>query len=399
MPSRPHILVTGLLLAAAAGCGDDSRAVDGAPACGLVDLSPLPEVRLLGEEALPARGLGQTWRMEGAGYAHVQLDDPLACVQVGWAGLGDGSSEWIPEGEYGSFCLDCVQRTVTLVGGGVFALPSDASRPSAAIEFALERRACDTLHRLPPGEPPVLARVRFSERSAPTAGERGLLRVDLAVFGSDWLAAGARGSAASTWIRQVEALLADAGLRVDLHAVCTLPAPDAATVVAAGDTREVQPLLAAARAACGGFDAPDDDPRVTILHVPCLRFHDPVLRLTSDITGYVTHLPGGFAGMDVPDAVLLGGACGGEPPRTDGVPLGLARDAAHELGHYLGLFHSVELDGAADQLADTDGDDLMNARPSLATARGLSGSQVAIVRAHPVIRWPLAEREECAAPH
>jgi hypothetical protein len=400
MAARPNILAAGLLtLAAVAGCADEPPRVDGADACGLADLSPLPEVHALGEEVLGPRGLGDTWRLGAAGFVHVALDDPRACVQVGWAAPGDGGSAWIPEGEFGPFCPDCAQRTAALVGGGLFALPSDASRPTAGVDFALEQRACDTLHRLPEDGAPVTARVSVSERPSPPPGERGLLRVDVAVFGADWLAGGARSAAASRWVQQVEGFLADAGLRIDLHAVCTLPAVADATIVAAGDTSAVFPLVAAARAACHGLEPSEADPRVTILHVPCLRFHDPVLRVTSDIAGYVTHLPGGFAPPAVADAVLVGGACALDPAHADGVPVGLARDVAHELGHYLGLFHSVELDGATDNLADTTGDDLMNALPALATSRGLSPSQVAIVRGHPSVRWPVTGREECAAPH
>ena len=56
-------------------------------------------------------------------------------------------------------------------------------------------------------------------------------------------------------------------------------------------------------------------------------------------------------------------------------------------------------DGSADILADTDERNLMSAVPGLAGARGLSPSQVAIVRGHPSVRWPLAGREACAAAH
>ncbi len=377
--------------------------VDGAPACAPDTLRPLPSRSPLGQESLPARGLGQPWRLQAPGYVEVQLDDPAACVQVGAAALADGSV-WIPEGRFGAFCADCVERTLTLVGGGLFALPAGSSVADMPIDFGLERRACDTLHRLPPDDASTLvAQLRVVGRTQAAPGERGILRVNLAVVGHDWARAGAQSDAVSRFIRALEAELADAGLRVDLHALCTLPSlstDSSGLVVQAGETSAVERALEQVRADCAGFEPSEEDPRVTLLHLPCLRFRDPVLSSETPISGYVTHIPGGGAPDGVADAVLLAGACEFPPLLVDGVPVGLARRGAHEIGHYLGLFHSVEADpSVTDTLADTDADNLMNAVPALATARGLSPSQVAIVRAHPSVRFPLAGQEACAAPH
>lgn len=65
-----------------------------------------------------------------------------------------------------------------------------------------------------------------------------------------------------------------------------------------------------------------------------------------------------------------------------------ARVLAHEIGHYLGLYHTVELDGLADTLDDTTADNTMNPRPTLATAAGFTPSQGRVMRMHPAVRRP-----------
>jgi hypothetical protein len=57
------------------------------------------------------------------------------------------------------------------------------------------------------------------------------------------------------------------------------------------------------------------------------------------------------------------------------------------LGHYLGLYHSVEEDGTTDLLDDTGADNLMSYRPSTTGSPVLSASQFRIMRRHPAVRW------------
>lgn len=341
-------------------------------------------------------------RLTEAGFLQVQLAPPDACVQVVNATNGAGQTLITLDGA-GSFCRECAQRTALLAGGGLFGIPSDAGELGERVDVSLGLRSCETLG--PAAEEPasVVADLRFRPRGAlgVSGSARGVLRVDVAVLGEGFFGGHAGSDVAVSWVQQVESLLVDAGLRIDVHALCELDAPGAEVVVQAGDTSQVQATLTRVRAECRGFEPQPDDPRVSVLYVPCLRFEDPLFGTRAALDGYTTHIPGGFAPDGVADAIVLGGGC--ELPRaTDGsgLPLGLARDLAHELGHYLGLFHSVETDGATvDTLADTDGDDLMNARPSLATARGLSPSQVSVIRAHPAVRWPRAGHEACGAAH
>jgi hypothetical protein len=128
-----------------------------------------------------------------------------------------------------------------------------------------------------------------------------------------------------------------------------------------------------------------------------VNLHDAVLGEHSMPDGYATHVPGGHARDGVADGVVLSDGCPGGPPRAEAPPH-LVRVLAHELGHYLGLYHTVERDGRADLLADTDAHNLLNAIPVLLDARGLSAEQARIVRRHPAVRWPLRGFEPCADP-
>ena len=86
---------------------------------------------------------------------------------------------------------------------------------------------------------------------------------------------------------------------------------------------------------------------------------------------------------------LRGHSCQG-----DGTPFvltsgQLAKLLAHELGHALGLYHTVEANGTTDQLADTGADNLMNYKPSVVAGlgSGFTASQLAVMRRHPLIRY------------
>lgn len=398
---RGASLAWGALFAVSLGCSSPS--LGGAAACAEESYLPVTGATPLGTRTLAPRVAAEPFRLIEPGFLQVHLDPVDACVQIVRA-TDETDAELITLDGARTFCRDCPERTALLPGGGLFGIPTDATQLGAFVDVQLGLRSCKTLGPVADQPSSVLARIAHWPRGdlgVPTTA-RGVLRVDLLLLGESFLGESGRTPLALSWVQQVETLLSDAGLRVDLHAVCTLDAAtDNALVVEAGDAGEVEAVLSRARAACPGFTPSAEDPRITVLYAPCLRFHDPLFATTTTLDGYTTHIPGGFAPEGVADAVVLGGGC--ELPRGldgSGLPLGLARDLAHELGHYLGLFHSVEADGeTVDTLDDTDGADLMNARPSLATARGLSPAQVRVLRAHPAVRWPIDALEACADPH
>jgi hypothetical protein len=383
------------------GC-DVPVALGGSPACAPNVFEPLAPPVFLAERTLVPGGPADPIRIADAGFVEVTSIPDDVCVQVVEAIDGLGEQRIALDGP-SSFCRTCPDRTALLVGGGLFRVPSDVQPLTTPLDVRLGLRSCSTLGPPSASGEPVNVRVAFRPHGDHVVDDtaRGVIRLDVAFAGATLPDGVAIADVATRLAREVEGFLDDARLRVDVHALCVANelALGGEIVVSEGDVGEARELVERVREACPGFTRVPGDPRLTVVYVPCLYFVDPLMSARASLDGYTTHVPGGVAADGVSDAIMIGGGCELHRGEDEGLPHGLARDLAHEIGHYLGLFHSVEADGeTTDTLADTNGDDLMNAQPSLATARGLSPSQVAIVRAHPALRWPRAGHEACAAP-
>lgn len=100
------------------------------------------------------------------------------------------------------------------------------------------------------------------------------------------------------------------------------------------------------------------------------------------VTGITPRIPGGAGPAD---AVFIAKA---HCDFADALPFSaeeLARLTAHELGHYLGLAHTEELDGTADDLPSTNNSNLMHRIPLTANATGLTTEQRERILAHPFV--------------
>lgn len=104
---------------------------------------------------------------------------------------------------------------------------------------------------------------------------------------------------------------------------------------------------------------------------------------TTRLAGFTPRIPGGAGPAD---AVFVSRRTCGTRDRRPDPPEAIARVAAHEIGHYLGLFHLQEADGTQDEFDQTETANLMHQLPLQANAHGLTDAQKARMRAHPYVQ-------------
>ena len=100
------------------------------------------------------------------------------------------------------------------------------------------------------------------------------------------------------------------------------------------------------------------------------------------LAGFTPRIPGGAGPAD---GVFVGRTNCDFAEASHGTADEIARLTAHELGHYLGLAHPVELNGSEDDLASTNTHNLMHRIPLTATATGLTNEQRERMLAHPYV--------------
>jgi hypothetical protein len=265
-------------------------------------------------------------------------------------------------------------------------------------DCALGIRATESLGVDLPGE----VRVAIADAPAVLSEAQGTLRVRIAIAPGGGLD-GAELAESPTWAAAWQTAVAafgGAGVRLELERSYALAGTSASTLRYGPAGRDAMDALGA-EAIAALSDGPADTRFVPVVLVPCLEWVDPVSGSARPAAGQTTGIPG----MVVPGATASGvflatGACPdalGEPsppPWSDGPHLGVI--LAHELGHYLGLYHSDMPSGRHRALGAAWGlmvSTVLALSPDEAT---LTAAQVDVVRRHPDVVF--ATRRPSEAP-
>jgi hypothetical protein len=318
--------------------------------------------------------------------------DPTHCLQIS-ALVDDEGVVLIPEqapGEFGPFCASCAQRAYVGRGYGLYVFPNNGHdlETSSTLSVRVHLRDCMTLLPAFAFDTDESVVVEVLEQAV-DVDVPGTLELQVAILEGSRLFGVARVEDDALFndaMAFVGATLAEAGITLAVRAGVQVPYPSEGPLAFGGGDDEALDLAHRLVRSAPGIPTAQAESALLIL-TPCMTRKD-ALGNTTYLEGYVPRIPGGFAPLDVADAVFVKDAhCGGDPGTPywwSGEQLG--RVIVHELGHYLGLYHLEESTGEPDHLTDTEPPNMMVESPLSDGVSGWSPQQVHVMRHHPFVR-------------
>jgi len=312
--------------------------------------------------------------LEDAAEGFALFAEVDGCAQV--ALLEDDESTWVGALESGASCSACEERFSVIAGSGM--LVHRPLNPSpGSVRLRLGKIDCTTLTRSRPGSDEATSSVRLWIRELPTVPREAVVPLRFHHGGDSSWAGDAESEAL---LEATVALLAPTGVRIVLDGSShDAPLPESLPWYE-GDPSALRPFV------------DPEDGVVDVVFAGCVERVHPELRTHTTLDGLVPRVPAQAA--DGGGIFLRGRACSKASLGPTSTSLhSQSRILAHELGHYLGLYHSEEADGRTDRLDDTDDATLMAPTPGLVIEPVFSPAQAERMRLHAaLLAEPMPDR-------